>query len=64
MQTYQLEIIFKVKRDSVGKITEHKAQLIMKGYAQRYGIDFIYVFAPMTRLNMIRVLLAMSAYFG
>ena len=32
--------IFKVKRGSRGKIERFKARLVVKGYAQRLGIDF------------------------
>ena len=36
----------------------------MKGYAQRYGIDFTDVFALVARLETIRVLLALAAFYG
>ena len=59
-----LKWIFKVKKDSSGQLTKHKARLVVKGYAQRYGIDFTDVFAPITRMETIRVLLALAAYYG
>ena len=34
----------------------------MKGYAQTYGIDFTNVFAPVARMERIRVLLAVAAF--
>ena len=36
----------------------------MKGYAQRYGIDFTNVFSLVARLETIRVLLALAAFYG
>ena len=58
-----LKWVFKVKKDSSGQLTKHKAQLVVKGYAQRYGIDFTDVFAPVARMETIRVLLALAAVF-
>ena len=59
-----LKWVFKVKKDSSGQLTKHKARLVVKGYAQRYGIDFTDVFAPVARMEKIRVLLALAAFFG
>ena len=59
-----LKWVFKVKKDSLGQLTNHKARLIVKGYAQRYGIDFIDVFAPVARMETTRVLLALAAFYG
>ena len=36
----------------------------MKRYAQRYEIDFTDVFAPVARMETIRVLLALASVFG
>ena len=48
-----LKWVFKVKKDSSGQLTKHKAQLVVKGYAQRYGIDFTDVFAPVAKMETI-----------
>ena len=56
--------VFKVKKDSSGQLTKHKARLVVKGYAQRYGIDFTDVFAPLARMETIRVLLDLAAFYG
>ena len=56
--------VFKVKKDSSGQLTTHKARLVVMGYAQRYGIDFTDVFAPVARMETIRVLLALAAFYG
>jgi hypothetical protein len=56
-----LKWVFKVKRDAADKITKHKARLVSKGYIQCQGIDFDEVFAPVARLESVRLLLAHAA---
>ena len=41
-----LRWVFKIKKESTKQLTKHKARSVVKGYAQRYGIDFTNVFAP------------------
>jgi len=56
--------VFKVKKDPAGNVVKHKARLVAKGYAQKQGVDFDEVFAPMARLETVRLLLAMAANGG
>ena len=53
--------IYKVKRNSTGDITRHKAQLVAKGYSQKKGKDFDEVFSPVARAESIRILIALAA---
>jgi len=53
--------VYKVKRDERGAIVKHKARLIARGFVQREGIDFKEVFAPVARIESIRLLLALAA---
>ena len=59
-----LKWVFKTKKDAAGIVTKHKARLVAKGYIQRQGIDFDEVFAPVARLESVRLLLAHAACQG
>ncbi|KAJ0491190.1 putative RNA-directed DNA polymerase [Helianthus annuus] len=56
-----LKWVFKLKKDANGSVTKHKARLVAKGYVQQKGVDFDDVFAPVARLETIRLLLALAA---
>ncbi|VVA35048.1 PREDICTED: Retrovirus-related Pol poly from, partial [Prunus dulcis] len=43
---------------------KHKARLVVKGYAQKPGIDFNETFVPVARLDTIRTLTALAAPKG
>ncbi|KAL8116457.1 hypothetical protein AgCh_022817 [Apium graveolens] len=60
----RLKLVDKLKRDSNGEVVKHKARLVAKGYVQKKGIDFEEVFAPVTRLETVRLLLAVAAKNG
>ena len=59
-----LKWVFKVKKDEHGAIVKHKARLVAKGYVQREGVDFEEVFAPVARLESVRLILAVAAHRG
>jgi predicted SprT family Zn-dependent metalloprotease len=51
-----------VKRNEVGELVHHKAHLVAKGYVQHAGIDFNEVFALVTRLEFVRMMMAQAAH--
>lgn len=57
---HRTEWVFKLKRDPNGKIIKHKARIVAKGYVQKHGIDFDEVFAPVARIETIRLILALA----
>ena len=56
-----LKWVYKVMRDEHGAIVKHKACFIARGFVQREGIDFEEFFAPVVRMESIRLLLALAA---
>ena len=54
--------IFKNKVDEFGTITRNKARLVAQGYNQQEGIDFDQTYAPVARLESIRMLLAYACF--
>jgi len=54
--------IFKNKLNEHGEVIRNKARLVCKGYAQQEGIDFEETFAPVTRLEAIRMFLSLSSF--
>lgn len=59
-----LKWVYKVKKDSQGEIIKHKARLVDKGYIQKPGVDFEEVFAPVARIETVRLLIALAAQEG
>lgn len=59
-----LKWVFKVKRDKHGAVAKHKACLVVKGYAQKQGINYDEVFASVARLDTVRLLIALTAHEG
>nr|GFC69026.1 retrotransposon protein, putative, unclassified [Tanacetum cinerariifolium] len=50
-----LKWIYKVKLDELGGILKNKARLVARGYRQEEGINFEESFAPVARLEAIRI---------
>ena len=59
-----LKWVFKTKKDAKGEIIKYKARLVAKGYVQKQGIDFDEVYAPVARIETVRLILALAAHHG
>ncbi|KAH9707327.1 Integrase catalytic domain-containing protein [Citrus sinensis] len=55
--------VYKIKRDGNDQVERYRARLVVKGYAQKEGIDFNEIFSPVVRLTTVRIVLAMCATF-
>nr|GEV52305.1 hypothetical protein [Tanacetum cinerariifolium] len=62
--TIGVKWVFKTKLDKDGKIDKHKARLVVKGYAQKQGLDYSEVFAPVAKWDIIRSIFALAAQRG
>ncbi|GJU74759.1 putative ribonuclease H-like domain-containing protein [Tanacetum coccineum] len=56
--------ILKNKRDAKGIVLRNKARLVAQGHRQEEGIDYNEVFAPVARIEAIRLFLAFASYMG
>ncbi|WVZ70293.1 hypothetical protein U9M48_018970 [Paspalum notatum var. saurae] len=56
--------VFKNKQGEDGMVVRNKARLVAQGFCQKEGIDYEETFAPVSRLEAIRILLAFAASKG
>jgi hypothetical protein len=56
--------VYKLKRNEAGEVVKHKARLVTRGFVHQEGIDFKEVFAPVARMESVRILLALPAQEG
>ncbi|GKC07790.1 putative ribonuclease H-like domain-containing protein [Tanacetum coccineum] len=61
---FELQKVFRNKKDERGIVVKNKARLVSQGYTQEEGIDYDKVFAPVARIEAIRLFLAYASYIG
>ncbi|GJY16023.1 putative ribonuclease H-like domain-containing protein, partial [Tanacetum coccineum] len=54
--------VFRNKKDKRGIVVKNKARLVAQGHTQEEGIDYDEVFAPVARIDAIRLFLAYASY--
>ena len=52
--------IYTLKCKSDGSLDRYKARLVARGYTQTFGIDYQETFAPVARINTIRILISLA----
>ncbi|GJR54697.1 reverse transcriptase domain-containing protein [Tanacetum coccineum] len=56
--------VYRNKKDERGVVVRNKARLVAQGHRQEEGIDYDEVFAPVARLEAIRIFLAFASCMG
>ncbi|GJV62554.1 putative ribonuclease H-like domain-containing protein [Tanacetum coccineum] len=56
--------VFKNKKDERGIVIRNKARLVVQGHRQDKGIDYEEMFAPVARIEAIRLFLAYGSFMG
>ncbi|GJT80378.1 ribonuclease H-like domain-containing protein [Tanacetum coccineum] len=56
--------VYRNKKDERGIVIRNKARLVAQGHTQEEGIDYDEVFAPVARIEAIRLFLAYASYMG
>ncbi|KAE9036216.1 hypothetical protein PR001_g8936 [Phytophthora rubi] len=56
--------IFRIKYLANGEVERYKARLVIKGFMQQYGVDYIEIYSPVVRLESLRNLLTLGAVWN
>ncbi|GJX24496.1 putative ribonuclease H-like domain-containing protein [Tanacetum coccineum] len=61
---FKIQKVYRNKKDERGVVVRNKARLVAQGHRQEEGIDYDEVFAPVARIEAIRIFLAFASYMG
>lgn len=56
--------VFRLKRDEFGRPVRHKARLVVKGFEQIFGQDYLDTTSPTARMESVRLLVNIAASLG
>ncbi|GJU85104.1 putative ribonuclease H-like domain-containing protein [Tanacetum coccineum] len=62
MKVIRTKWVYRNKKDERGVMVRNKARLVAQGYRQEEGIDYDEVFAPVARIEAIRIFFAFASY--
>jgi hypothetical protein len=56
--------VYKIKRKQDWSLDRYKARLVVKGFKQRYGIDYDDTFSPVIKIATIHIILSIAVSRG
>ncbi|XP_021838980.1 uncharacterized mitochondrial protein AtMg00820-like [Spinacia oleracea] len=55
--------IFKRKLKTDGSVERFNARLVIRGFSQKFGVDYFYTYLPVTKISTIRLLFAIASAY-